>query len=318
MRRRSLCASLAASAALVAMFVPAAVSANTVYPGGWAAHPGQVSISQTSVQQPINADGSSNFKATRGVIPVKFALAQGTGPFVFQSIDSDTDTANDYSWLGYTPSSGTTLADITNLSAVYDFTTGDCHGGSLRWQIDTALGNLHVYYGEEPNTTDCTTLNQSGVNMVSLNDLRFDTSQFAGGTFYDTWAHALAAYGTASVSWVALMLDGGWGGDQIVDLTSATVNGNTFTVPTGSSPVAPTCDLPAATIKITKTAGSATGAVNEPLTIQPNDTDGAFRVVDCKYMYNLDVSALSGAGSYKVEAVIGGVVATGPALFDLR
>jgi hypothetical protein len=297
------------------IFLPAAASA-TVYPGGWSAYPGQTTVAQASVQQPINTDGSSNFKADRGVIPVKFALAAGVGPFVFQSIGSDALTANDYSILRFTPATPWTIADITTLSSVYDFTTGNCHGGSLRWQIDTSLGNLHVYYGEEPNTTDCTTLNQSDVNMVSLSDLRVDTSGL-GGTFYDTWEHALSAYGTTPVSSANLILDSGWGGDQVVDLTSAWVNDNLFIVQEGSA-LAPTCDLPSATIKITKLSGATSGTVNEPLTIQPNDSDGAFRVVDCKYMYNLDVKSLSGAGRYQVEVVIGGVPAMGPALFDLR
>ena len=33
-----------------------------------------------SIRQPINADGSSNFKAGRGVVPVKFALSTGGSP----------------------------------------------------------------------------------------------------------------------------------------------------------------------------------------------------------------------------------------------
>lgn len=317
MRHRSLLASLTVSAALVAVLLPAAASASTVYPGGWSAYPGQATVSQTSVQQPINADGSSNFKATRGVIPVKFALATGTGPFVFASYNNGSIP---WSWLSYAPSPAMTIADITSLSAVYAFTTGNCYGGSLRWEIDTASGkNLFVYYGTTPNFTDCNgTANQSAVNLLALTDSRVDTSQFVGGTFYDTWAHALTFLGSQSVDSVALVLDGGWGGDQVVSLTSATVNTNTFIVPTGSSAVAPTCNLPGATIKITRTSGAGSGSVNETTTIQPNDTNGVFRVVDCKYMYNLDVSSLSGVGIYKVEVLIGGVAATGPAFFELR
>ena len=75
---------------------------------------------------------------------------------------------------------------------------------------------------------------------------------------------------------------------------------------------------PYATIKITKTDGTATGDVNEPLSIQPNDNNGIFRVVDCKLMYNLATSSLSGVGTYKVYAVINGVTATNPAVFDLK
>jgi hypothetical protein len=102
-----------------------------------------------------------------------------------------------------------------------------------------------------------------------------------------------------------------------VDLTSATVNDNTF-APPSASPLAPTCDLPPAMIKITKTSGTSTGDVNEPLTIQPNDNNGSFRVVDCKYMYNLATSSLSGIGRYTVTAVVNGVEASNPAKFDLK
>lgn len=114
----------------------------------------------------------------------------------------------------------------------------------------------------------------------------------------------------------SLVLDSGWGGDQVVDLTSATVNGNTFTPP---APIGatPTCPTASATIKVTKLSGSGSGAVNEPVTIQPGDDNGMFGIVDCKYMYNLATSSLSGAGRYSVQAVIGGTTATGPAYFDL-
>jgi hypothetical protein len=61
-----------------------------------------------------------------------------------------------------------------------------------------------------------------------------------------------------------------------------------------------------------------TGDVNEPLTIQPNDSNGIFRVVDCKLMYNLATSSLSGVGTYTVSAVINGTTASYPAVFDLR
>ena len=49
----------------------------------------------------------------------------------------------------------------------------------------------------------------------------------------------------------------------------------------------PICPTGVAYIGITKVGGSSPGAVNEPMTIQPQDNDGIFRIVDCKYMYNL-------------------------------
>jgi hypothetical protein len=290
--------------------------------GTWSLYPPQATVYTTAVQQPINTDGTSNFKSTgKAVIPIKFSLATSAGPVIFQSIGSDLDSANDYSYLSFTPSSTLLFKDITNLSAVYNFTQGDCHGGALRWSIRiSSTQSVFIYYGAHPNFTDCTTIDggassQSGLNMIGRTDLRYDTSQ-VGGTFYDSYANAIALAGDSPVIRVSLVLDGGWAGDQVLEPSNVTVNSNTF-VPAGGGP-APTCDLPPATIQVTKTSGSPTGAVNEVSSVQPADNNSFFRVVDCKYAYNLDTSSLSGQGAYKVEAVINGSPALGPAVFDLR
>ena len=285
--------------------------------GTWEAYPGSATVYTATVQQPLNADGSSNFKAAKGVIPVKFALAQNTGPFAFQSIGSDSDPSNDYSYVSFTPATTTTLSQITNLSASYTFTQGNCHGGSLRWQVRVSSSEaIYLYYGDPPSFTDCTTSNQSDLNLTATDDLRVDTTQLVGGTFYDSWAHALQLAGGRSVLRASLVLDSGWGGDQVVTLSSASVNDNTFTPPAATTP-ASTCALPQASIRVTKTSSSTSGVVNETETIQPNDDNGLFRVVDCKEMYNLAVSSLSGTGHYKAEIVVAGATA-GAAEFDLR
>ena len=202
---------------------------------------------------------------------------------------------------------------------------------------------IFVYYGAYPNFTDCTTpdaggldSNQSGENMIGKPDLRYDTSQFNNhsidgpwnGTtgFYDSYANALQLFGGYNVLSTSLVLDSGWVGcpaacqDQLLAAGSpsnVTVNDNTF-VPTAGTPTK-TCDLPPATIQITKTAGlSEVGLVNEPVSIQPADNDANFRVVDCKYMYNLATSSLFGSGTYKVEVVIDGTPVAGPAIFDIK
>jgi hypothetical protein len=69
---------------------------------------------------------------------------------------------------------------------------------------------------------------------------------------------------------------------------------------------------------VTKLIGSPSGVVNEPLSIQPFDDDLNFRIVDCKYMYNLATGSLYEVGRYQVEAVISGVPVATAALFDLR
>ena len=91
-------------------------------------------------RQPINADGSSNFKANgKAVIPVKFGLASGSGPFAFESIFSNTSTTDDYSFVSFTPTSPLLFSEITELSADYNFTLGDCHQAAegLRWRVNS-------------------------------------------------------------------------------------------------------------------------------------------------------------------------------------
>lgn len=318
------------AALFVAVLIGTALPAGSAWgatSGTWTAYPGQAPTYAVSVQQPINADGTSRFSGNgNAVIPVKFSLAQGVGPFAFESILSDATSTNDYSFLSFRPDPAKTFNDITVLKASYSFLQGNCGGGSLRWSVTVDVGNdgitsndgsVFIYYGNLPNFTDCTTNSQSGTNMIGLGDLRYDTSQ-VGGTFYDSYANAQALVGSAKVRSAALVIDSGWfAGDQRLTLASATVNDNTFTPSPGSSPSA-TCDLPEAAIKVTKTAGATSGAVNEPVSIQPGDTNNTFRKVDCKYMYNLATSSLSGTGTYKVEAVIGGVMASGAATFQLR
>jgi hypothetical protein len=326
---RKISAVLAATAAAFAVVGGVAGAAATTA-GTWEAYPGQSAAYQTAVQQPINADGSSSFKSNgKAVIPVKFELSKGVGPFAFESIYSDSSDANDYSFLSFTPSSPMTFNQITTLKASYAFTLGDCHGGALRWSVRTSpTQSVFIYYGNPPpfgngGTGGCTPsspggVDQSGSNLIGLSDLRYDTTQYSGGTFYDTYAHAQALVGNTPVIRASLVLDAGWAGDQRLTLSSATVNDNTFT-PQAGSPLAKTCDLPTnAAIRVTKIAGATPGVVNEPVSIQPGDDNGIFRVVDCKLMYNLATSSLSGPGRYRVEAIVNGTPAANPAEFDLR
>src|SRR6266851_1010312 len=284
---------------LVVMALAAPVIASGATTGSWSAYPGQSTVYKTQVQQPINGDGSSIFSNdSKSVIPVKFALLSGLGPFAFESIYSDNtsindgggtcgtgsgaDHANDCAFLSFTPATTTTFDQITNLVANYSFTIGNCHGGSLRWSVRTSpTQSVFIYYGAPPNFTDCTSpdsritgdTNQSGENMIGKPDLRYDTSQYTGGTFYDTYAHAKTLVGTDPVIRASLVLDSGWAGDQRLTLSSATVNDNTF-APASPSPLKSTCKLPPAAIKVTKLSGTPLGVVNEPISIQPADTNG--------------------------------------------
>jgi hypothetical protein len=203
---------------------------------------------------------------------------------------------------------------------------------------------VFIYYGAYPQfgnggVNGCTPTSLGGEdssnhNMLAADrtdDLRFDTGQFAGGTFYDSYSHSLALTGSLQVLNATLVLDSGWqdapNGDQRLALGTVTVNDNTFvpktpgtttTTETTLGTFAKTCNLPAAELRWSKDDPIPDGAVNEAESIQPKDTGMYYREVDCKYIYNLDVSSLSGQGTYRVYARIGGENLSSPAKFDLR
>ena len=326
--------SLTIAVLIVASLVvtPALASTVVTTPNGtWTAYPGQAAVYDASVQQPINTDGSSNFKANgKAVIPVKFSLAQGTGAFVFESIFSDNpaNTANDFSFLSWRSATSLTLADILELSAVYAFTDGDCAVGSLRWTVrlnDNGTNrNLDIHYQPGAGGIGQQTCapGTSGKNMADLTSSdpyvviqQFVHAPYSFSSSYNvTYSEAVAQLGSLPVVGMTLILESGYGvnGDQVVALTSASVGvggANPYTetfTPQPASPVTTTCPTQEASILIDKTDGSPSGAVNEPISIQPQDNNGIFRIVDCKYMYNLATSSLSGVGTYSVYADING------------
>ena len=78
----------------------------------------------------------------------------------------------------------------------------------------------------------------------------------------------------------------------------------------------PTCDLPPATIALTRTAGGTTGAINESVYSMSADTGSNFRIDSCQYIYNLNSSGL-GVGTYRVDILINSQV-VGSAVFQLK
>ena len=114
---------------------------------------------------------------------------------------------------------------------------------------------------------------------------------------------------------------------QRADISNVTVNDNTWVPKTSevldtaatTGAFAKTCDLPAAMMKVYKADNTATGAINETTeSVQLKDVGVYYRQVDCKYIYNLDVSSLTGVGSYTMYANINGSNVANAAMFDLR
>lgn len=77
-----------------------------------------------------------------------------------------------------------------------------------------------------------------------------------------------------------------------------------------------TCDLPPATISLTRTAGTVLGSIDEGTYLMSSDSGSNFRIDSCQYVYNLSTSSL-GTGTYKVNITIGGIV-VGSGTFSLK
>jgi hypothetical protein len=310
---RRLFSVLASTALLAGLMVVTPVSASTT--GTWEQYPTGATEYQAEVQQPINSANTSNWSSkSKGAVPVMFKLSSRIGPAAFESIYSDANPDNDYAYVSFTPSPSITFNQVLTLKTDYSFTTGNCHGGSLRWSVRTSpTQSVFIYYGDLPNFTDCTTTNQSGVNMIGQLDVRYDTSQYVGGTFYDTYAHAQVLVGNTPIIRASLVIDSGWynapNGDQKLNVSNTFVNDSEYDfVSSAVGSFAPTCVLPAATIEVGKTDPVADGQINEE-PVQPSlvDSGNAFRVVDCKYQYVLSIPSLQSAGTFWVEIHINGL-----------
>ena len=99
---------------------------------------------------------------------------------------------------------------------------------------------------------------------------------------------------------------------------------STFSVRRGVVPVkfnlthggVATCDLPPATIAVTRTAGGVIGEINESIYSGNADSGSNFRIDSCQYIYNLNSRAL-GIGTYRVDILIDSQV-VGHATFGLN
>jgi hypothetical protein len=310
----------------------------------------------SQIQQPINPDGTSTWPAKRGVIPVQFKLTKSDK--IEQTTDTVTDTTtvktprfesvcdnsdSAYSVIGKYSQipAGTTVKDISNVQAEFNYLLGASSGGSLRWDIGTEFGDVHIYYGDSHSWTGTS---GSNVNLMDATDDRFDdgNTSVAGGTFYNTKAQMLAKLGDAKVNNVSLVVDSCWNGvNQKPNIVSATVGingvdsttvnplaprtttshvvtpGTVWTQVSTTNPVQ--TNEPVAFIKVVKQATDTTPIdVIEELSSAQGDTTGQFRQIDGKYMYNLKAESLQ-KGSFKVYMVIGGTqVMNNPGVFELR
>ena len=108
--------------------------------------------------------------------------------------------------------------DITELSAEYEITAGDCGSGSPRFQLniadDPGPSNVFVYIGPFPNYTGCGTGPGNTGNLVETTEARFDVTQIEcvvapANAFYATYEEAAACIGDRTVEGIQLVVDNG-------------------------------------------------------------------------------------------------------------
>jgi len=76
------------------------------------------------------------------------------------------------------------------------------------------------------------------------------------------------------------------------------------------------CQLPPATVSLTRIAGGTIGPIDENVYVSSADTGSNYRISDCQYVYNLAAPSL-GTGTYRVAISIKGVV-VGTGIFGLK
>jgi hypothetical protein len=289
--------------------------------GNWALYPAQAQTNQVKINPPINADGSSVW-SSKSTVAVQYDLQQSLGPVLFSSYQ----TGRTFSTLDFHFAGFVTFEQISNLSAAYEFSTGNCHGGSLRWQINLAGGDVvYVYFGNAAAPfIDCTSSatsgvnnnpdNQNGLNLLAATfktDPRYEMQ--SNGGVYVPYSTILAAKSGVQVTSVTLVLDSGWGGDQVLtpgypmNVTVGTIDENTATFVTPSSSSTPVCPTEPATIQVSKLGSGGQYTMDESLDSTVPDQGTSFRITGCKYMYNISGKSL-GPGQYKVDAIINGNV----------
>lgn len=141
-----------------------------------------------------------------------------------------------YGGINFEVEDGLTFGELNSLSADFQVEADDlCEGGSPRFQVNVidpntnTVKNIFVYFGPESASGACTPGTwQSTGDLLEAGKL-IDTSQI-GGTFYQPYADAVAAFGDYEVVGIQVVVDASWkasDGEQTVLIDNVEINGKT-------------------------------------------------------------------------------------------
>lgn len=124
-----------------------------------------------------------------------------------------------FAGINFDVAEGTTFADLETLSAEFMPEADDaCIGGSPRFQVNVQtptneIKNIFVYFGAESASSPCVAGEWQNTSDLLEAGKLVDTSQI-GGTFYQPYADALAAFGDYPVVGIQVVVDGAWATDD--------------------------------------------------------------------------------------------------------
>ena len=148
-----------------------------------------------------------------------------SSPHAVQATSTGT---NLYGGVDFAVPAGLTVNDLSNLATDYKFTVGSCGLGSPRFSVevnDNPNTNLFFYLGPPPSYTGCAFDTWTGSGNLASGSNLVDATQLGGG-FYEPYADVQAAYGTATVSDIALVVDGP---SQTAQFDNTQINSTTYT-----------------------------------------------------------------------------------------
>lgn len=161
---------------------------------------------------------------------------------------SNSSSADNSSGIDFAVPSGLTLADISQISADYNFTRNSCIGASPRFEISVVTPanttvTAFVFIGPPPNYTGCVPNVWTNTGNLAVPASFIDTTQLPGGVFFDTFAAANSKYGAYPVTGIRLVADAGAGfsdGIQTVLVDNVVINNTTYTFePPAAEPAPP-------------------------------------------------------------------------------
>ena len=126
------------------------------------------------------------------------------------------DDAPGWGGIYFDDMNGELFSSLGGLSTDFNVTDDNCGGGGPRFTVTVTNGvitkNIFVYLGDHPGYDSCTanTWVSSGNLLDGAANHTLDTSQLPGGTFYDTYANAVATYGAYTIQGISVETDSGW------------------------------------------------------------------------------------------------------------